>query len=163
MRSSVRVLIALVALGFSLRLVLAQTHQQPSTSELMRILRITTMRVRMPEDPSDVWSLTVVKHTQVRPQGRNPTALTTRTGLFSMRDKGGDVYEFTLPERSGAFSQGDFNLCKETTCGGQYSVKWLKHPVYSADGTQCLLAQFSNLNDQDGSSYIALVVARSRP
>jgi hypothetical protein len=80
-----------------------------------------------------------------------------------MRDKGGNVYEFTLPEKSGAFSQGDFDLCKKTTCAGQNSVKWLKHPVYAADGTQCLLAEFLNLDDEDGPGYIALVVARSRP
>lgn len=151
---------ALFPLGLSGQ---STAKQQPTTAELLRILRVTTMRIRMPDDSRNVWNLVVLKHTEVKPRGLNPVALTVRTGLFSMRDKGHDVYEFTLPEKSGAFSQGDFDLCEETSCAGQYSLKWLKHPAYSSDGTQCLLAEFSNLDDHDGMKYIALVIARSRP
>jgi hypothetical protein len=165
MRHVVRSLVcsAMIPLMWPSQLSANQAHQQPTTAELLRILRITTMRVRMPRDSRDVWSLTVLKRDQVKPKGTNPATLTERTGLLSLREKGNDSYEFTLPEKNGAYSQGDFDLCRETACAGQYSLKWLKHPVYSIDGTQCLLAEFSNLGDEEVTGYLALVVARSRP
>src|ERR1700761_2099520 len=102
-------------------LTAAPRQQQLTNAELLRILRITTMRIRMPQDPRNVWSFAVLRHDQVKAKSSNPRALTDRTGLLSLRDKGDSIYEFTLPEKSGAFSQGDLDLCKETSCAGQYS------------------------------------------
>jgi len=59
--------------------------------------------------------------------------------------------------------QGDFELCKEISCSGQCSVHWLKKPTYSADGTQRRIGEFSNLEDEKTSAYIALVRVRNKP
>jgi hypothetical protein len=149
--------------GLSCSRMSAQSNSQPTMTELLRILRITTRRIRVPNHPDYVWDIQVLNSTLVKPQGTNPQGLTTATWLLSMRDKGHDVYEFTLPERNGAFSQGDFELCKEVACAGQYSLKWLKQPLYSADGTQCLLAEFSNLGDEGSTAYIALIRVHNKP
>ena len=100
---------------------------------------------------------------QAKVRGKQPKGLTNITGLLSMRDTGHDVYEFTLPERGGAYSQGDFEFCKEVSCSGQYSIRWLKQPVYSADGMQCLLGEFSNIDDEKPSAYVALIRVRNKP
>jgi hypothetical protein len=141
----------------------AQHGTPPNPHELLNILRITTFRIRVPIDPANVWDIKILKPDELKSKGSQPLGLTRPTYLFSMREKESGVYEFTLPERSGAFSQGDFELCKETSCEGQYGVKWLKQPAYSADGNQCVLAEFSNLSDAKPSAFIALVRARSRP
>jgi len=145
-------------------LVVAQQENQPPTvNELLRILRIKTFRVRRPASSDEVWDLKVLPRGEVKPHSTKSKGLTTGTGLLSMRDTGNDRYEFTLPERGGAYSQGNFELCKEISCSGQYSVNWLKRPLYSADGTQCLLAEFSNSEDEKPSAYIALVRVRNKP
>lgn len=144
-------------------LVAQQEAQPPTVSELLRILKIKTFRVRTPASPDEVWDIKVLPRGDVKARGSQPKGLTKSAGLLSMRDVGHDVYEFTLPERGGAYSQGDFELCKETPCSGQYSVHWLKRPTYSTDGTQCLLGEFSNLEDEKPSAYIALVRVRNKP
>jgi len=131
--------------------------------ELERILRITTFRVRVPDHPDFVWDIKGLKREEAKPRGANPIGLTKRTGLLSMREKGDGVYEFTLPERDGAYSQGDFDLCKQLSCSEQYSVKWFKYPIYSSDGTQCLLGEFSNIGDEHPTAYIALVRTTTKP
>jgi hypothetical protein len=143
--------------------VAQQEAQPPTVSELLRILRIKTFRVRTPASDDEVWDIKVLPRGDVKTHGTQAKGLTKRTGLLSMRDVGHDVYEFTLPERGGAYSQGNFELCKETSCSGQYSVHWLKRPTYSADGTQCLLAEFSNLEEKKPLAYIALVRVRNKP
>jgi hypothetical protein len=135
----------------------------PTTPELLRILRITNFRVRTPNHPDYVWDIRVLKREELKSRGTRPKGLTIQTGLLSMREKADGVYEFMLPERSGAYSQGDFELCKETHCADQYSLRWLKRPVYSADGTQCLLGELSNLGDERPSAYIALVRVYNKP
>jgi hypothetical protein len=132
-------------------------------AELLRILRITTIRVRTPAQKDNVWDIRVVKRQELKPRGSQPKGLTPSTSLLAMRDKGNDVYEFTLPEAGGAYSQGEFELCKEADCAGQYSLRWLKHPIYSADGSQCVLADFSNLGEQEPSAYVALVRVNNKP
>ena len=144
-------------------LVAQQNTQSPTISELLRILRITTFRVRTPAHPDEVWDIKILPRKEAKARGMHPKGLTEITGLLSMRDIGHDVYEFTLPERGRAYSQGDFELCKETSCSGQYSVHWLKRPVYSADGTQCLLGEFSNMGEEKPSAYIALIRVRNKP
>src|SRR5215472_7812340 len=144
-------------------LVAQQETQPPTVSELLRILRIKTFRVRTPMSSDEVWDLKVLPRSDVKLHGTKPKGLTPSTGLLSMRDMGNDVYEFTLPERGGAYSQGNFELCKEISCSGQYSVNWLKRPLYSADGTQCLLGEFTNLEHEKPSAYIALVRVRNKP
>ena len=133
-----------------------------STSELLKILRIKTFRVRTLNDPW-VWDIKVLKQSEVKPLGKPDRPGSPGLGLIALRDIGNDVYEFTLPERGGAFSQGKFELCKEIECAGQYSTRWLKLPKYSFDGTQCLLAEFENLGEDGPSAYIALVRVRSHP
>jgi hypothetical protein len=158
------VLLLAVAFGVCCTCLTAQkTSAPPTMSELLRILRITSFRVRTPNEAGFVWDLEVLKRDEVKPRGASPKGLTNRAGLLSMRETRDGVYEFTLPDRNGAYSQGDFDLCKEVSCSGQYSIAWLKHPVYSADGTQCLLGEFSNLGDEQPSAYIALVRVSSRP
>jgi hypothetical protein len=144
-------------------LVAQQEAQMPTVRELIRILKIKTFRVRTPASPDEVWDIKVLPRGDVKAHSAQPKGLTKSTGLLSMRDVGHDVYEFTLPERGGAYSQGDFELCKETSCSGQYSVHWLKRPTYSADGTQCLLGEFSNLEDEKPSAYVALIRVRNKP
>ena len=144
-------------------LVAQQEAQPPTVSELLRILKIKTFRVRTPASPDEVWDIKLLPRGDVKAHSTQPEGLTKSTGLLSMRDVGHDVYEFTLPERGGAYSQGDFELCKEISCSGQYSVHWLKRPMYSADGTQCLLGEFSNLEDEKPSAYVALVRVRNKP
>jgi hypothetical protein len=142
----------------------ARTQQTapPTTMELLRILRITTFRVRVPSQNGYTWNMVILPHKDLRPAGTNPPNLTKYTGLLSMRRTGGDKYEFTLPDRGGSYSQGDFDVCKETACDGQYSIKWLKQPTYSADGTQCVLGEFSNeFADQAAPSFIVLVRVRN--
>jgi hypothetical protein len=144
--------------------LIAQQQAQPTTvSELLRILRIKTFRVRTPLSSDEVWSIKLLPRGEVKLRGNQPKGLTKGMGLLSMRDMGHGVYEFTLPERGGAYSQGDFELCKEVSCSGQYSVDWMKRPIYSADGRQCLLAEFSNLDGEKPSAYIALVRMRNKP
>src|ERR1700680_1012714 len=118
--------------------VAQQSNQPPNMTELLRILRITTIRVRTPAQKDNVWDIRVVKRQELKPPGSQPKGLTLSTSLLAMRDKGNDVFEFTLPETGGAYSQGEFELCKEVNCAAQYSLRWLKHPIYSADGTQCV-------------------------
>jgi hypothetical protein len=161
-----RVILTFVAVfgcAFCPCLVAQQNVQPPTVSELLRILRITTFRVRTPAHPDEVWDIKMLPRDEAKPRGAHPKGLTEITGLLSMRDTGHDVYEFTLPERGGAYSQGDFELCKEISCSGQYSIHWLKRPVYSADGTQCLLGEFSNLGDETPSAYLALIRVRNKP
>jgi len=110
-----------------------------------------------------VWDINLLPRGDVKTHGTQPKGLTKSTGLLSMREVGHDMYQFTLPERGGAYSQGDFELCKEISCFGQYSVHWLKRPIYSADGTQCLLGEFSNSEDEKPSAYVALVRVRNKP
>jgi hypothetical protein len=105
----------------------------------------------------------MLRKDDLKPQVIKPRGLTESKWLLSMQDTGGDKYEFTLPELGGSFSQGVFDICKEVSCAGQYSIRWLKEPSYSADGTQCILGEFSNLGDLKPSAYIALVRARSLP
>jgi hypothetical protein len=155
-------LLSAIAVCCSL-LVFSQENQPPTVNELLRILRIKTFRVRTPVSSGEVWDIKVLPRGEVKPRSTKSEGLTTGTGLLSMRDTGNDVYEFTLPERGGAYSQGNFELCKEISCSGQYSVHWLKRPSYSADGTQCLLGEFSNLEDEKPSAYIALVRVRNKP
>jgi hypothetical protein len=156
-------ILVLLAILVSCPSLVAQQEAQPTVSELLRILKIKTFRVRTPVSPDEVWDLKLLPRGDVKADGTQPKDLTKSTGLLSMRDAGHDVYEFTLPERGGAYSQGDFELCKEISCSGQYSVHWLKRPIYSADGTQCLLGEFSNLEDEKPSAYIALVRVRNKP
>ena len=140
---------------------LGQTQRASvSTAEMLKILKIQTFRVRTPADPY-VWNIVVLKKQDVRPPGQPKSGFTVGTGLLAFRDTGEDVYEFTLPEHDGAFTQGKFDLCKHTDCAGQYSLKWLKTPRYSNDGDQCLLAEFENLGEDAPSAYIALVRTRS--
>jgi len=80
-----------------------------------------------------------------------------------MQETRSGVYQFNLPERRGAYSQGEFELCKEIPCEGQWSIKWLERPSYSADGSQCVLAEFTNLSDEKPSAVIALVNVRNKP
>lgn len=105
----------------------------------------------------------MLRKDDLKPQSINPQGLTKSKWLLSMLDTGAGKYEFTLPELDRAFSQGIFEICKEISCEGIYSVKWFKQPLYSADGTQCILGEFSNLDDVKPSAYIALVRARSFP
>jgi hypothetical protein len=141
----------------------AQQETPPTVSELLRILRIKTFRVRTPASSDEVWDLKMLPRSEVKVHGTKPKGLTPSMGLLSMRDVGNDVYEFTLPERGGAYSQGNFEVCKEISCSGQYCIHWLKRPLYSGDGTQCLLGEFSNLEDEKPSAYIALVRVRNKP
>ena len=142
---------------------LAQSGPPPTSGELLRILRITSFRVRVPSDPKDVWDIQVLRPNQLKVTGTRPKGLTAPTELLAFRDKGESLYEFTLPEKGGAFSQGDFDLCKQISCEGQYSLKWLRKPRYSIDGNQCVLAEFANLSDVKPSAFIVLVRARSSP
>jgi len=139
-----------------------QAAPPPSMPELLRILRITTFRVRTQRESDFVWNIIVLPREEARPRGANPKGLTRRTALLSLREKEDGVYEFTLPESKGAYSQGDFELCKEISCAGQYDIRWLKQPAYSSDGTQCILGEFSNLGDAQPSAYVALVRVRSK-
>jgi hypothetical protein len=141
----------------------AQHGAAPTTTELLRILRITTYRVRVPADTDHVWDLQVLKSDDVKRTGPQPRGLTTSTGLLSLREGANGVYQFTLPERGGASSQGEFDLCKSISCEGQWSIRWLETPWYSMDGSQCILAQFSNLSDSKPSAVIALVKVRNKP
>lgn len=143
--------------------LVAQQNAPPTVGELLRILRVTTFRVRTPAHPDEVWDIKVLPRDQVKVSGAEPKGLTKLNGLLSLRDMGHDVYEFTLPERNGAYSQGEFELCREISCSGQYSIHWLKRPIYSADGTQCLLGKFSNLGDAEPTAYIALVRVGNKP
>jgi hypothetical protein len=68
------------------------------------------------------------------------------------------VLKFTLTENRQGTSQGDFELCKQVNCAGQYGVKWLKTPRYAADGSQCVLAEYYRLNEKQPSAYVALVL-----
>jgi hypothetical protein len=103
----------------------------------------------------------VLKPDQLKRTGIQPKGLSAPTALLSLQERANGVYQFTLPERRGAFSQGEFELCKVVSCEGQWSVKWLKTPRYSVDGSQCILAEFTNLSDQKPSALIALVKTRS--
>jgi hypothetical protein len=134
-----------------------------TTAELLRILRISTFRIRVSQHKGDVWDIKMLRKDDLKPQSINPQGLTKSKWLLSMLDTGAGKYEFTLPELDRAFSQGIFEICKEISCEGIYSVKWFKQPLYSADGTQCILGEFSNLDDVKPSAYIALVRARSFP
>jgi hypothetical protein len=156
------VLALIVSLVQGLELCLfAQTQQRSVTNaELLKILKIKTFRVRTLPDPW-VWNIEVVNKKDVRAVGQPKNGLWAGIGLLALRDIGNDVYEFTLPEHSGAFSQGKFELCKQVECAGQYSLKWLKSPRYSLDGTQCLLAEFEKLGEDSPSAYIALHRTRS--
>ena len=157
-------ILVLLAIVVSCSALVAQQEAQPPTvSDLLRILRIKTFRVRTPASPDEVWDIKLLPRGDVKSDSTQPKGLTKSTGLLSMRDVGHDVYEFTLPERGGAYSQGDFELCKEISCSGQYSVHWLKKPTYSADGTQCLPGEFSNFVDEKPSAYIALVRVPNKP
>jgi len=142
---------------------LAQSGPPPTSRELLRILRITTFRVRVPSDPKDVWDIQVLRSDQLKAPGLHPLGLTAPAELLAFRDKGEGLYEFTLPEKGGHFSQGDFDLCKQISCEAQYSLKWLRKPRYSIDGNQCVLAEFANLSDLKPSAFIVLVRARSSP
>jgi hypothetical protein len=141
----------------------SQYGTQPNTKELLNLLRVTTFRIRVSLDPADVWDIKILKPEQLKKSSTHPKGLTKPSYLFSMREKSSGIYEFTLPELNGAFSQGDFELCKETSCEGQYGIKWLKEPLYSAEGDQCVFGEFSNLSDSTPSAYFVLVRARSRP
>ena len=136
----------------------AQQETPPTVGELLRILRIKTFRVRTPASADEVWDLKMLPRSEVTVHGTKPKGLTPSMGLLSMRDVGNDVYEFTTPERRGAYSQGNFEVCKEISCSGQYSIHWLKRPSYSGDGTQCLLGEFSNM---EGRKTIGLYRPRS--
>ena len=105
----------------------------------------------------------MLRKDELKPQSINPVGLTKSKWLLSMQDIDDGRYKFTLPELNGGFSQGVFEVCKEVSCEGIYSVKWLKQPLYSSDGTQCILGEFSNLDDVKPSAYITLVRARSFP
>jgi len=160
--SIVLMLIAVAGVGY--RCVSAQQTSPPVTvPELLRILRITTFRVHTPSHAGAVWDIKILKPDELKPRGGTPKGLTTRTDLLSLRDLGNDVYEFTLPQRDGAYSQGNFELCKEHSCSGQYEILWLKQPEYSTDGSQCLLGKLSNFEDEHPSAYIALVRVNSTP
>ena len=154
---------AVFVCAFHPSLVAQQNVQPPTVSELLRILQITIFRVRTPAHPDEVWDIKMLPRDESKPRGTHPKGLTEITGLLSMRDTGHDVYEFTLPERGGAYSQGDFKLCEEVNCSGQYSIRWLKRPVYSTDGTQCLLGEFSNSDDEKPTAYVALIRVRNKP
>lgn len=160
-RSVVRLVLLLTVL-VNVNLVSSEQTQRASvsTAELLKILKIQTFRVRTLGDPY-VWNIVVLKKQDVRPPGQPKTGFTVGTGLLALRDIGEGVYEFTLPEHDGAFSQGKFEMCKHIECAGQYSLKWLKTPRYSDDGDQCLLAEFENLGEDATSAYIALVRTRS--
>lgn len=160
MKTCVIVLLSAVFTSF---LVAQQETQPPTVSELLHILRINTFRVRTPASSNEVWDLKILPRNEVKVHGAKPKGLTPSLGLLSMRDLGNHVYEFTLPERGGAYSQGNFEMCEEISCSGQYSIRWLKRPLYSADGTQCLLGELSNLEDETPSAYIALVRIRNKP
>jgi hypothetical protein len=80
-------------------------------AELLKILSIQTFRVRTPVDPH-VWNIEVLKKQDIRPLGQPKGSFAAGTGLLAFRDIGEGVYEFTLPEHGGAFSQGKFELCK---------------------------------------------------
>ncbi len=161
-RRSVARLLLLITVLVNADLVLSAQTQRASvsTAEMLKILRIQTFRVRTPAGLY-VWNIVVLKKQDVRPPGQPKSGFSVGTGLLALRDTGEDVYEFTLPEHDGAFSQGKFELCKHIECSGQYSLKWLKTPRYSNDGNQCLLAEFGNLGEDAPSAYIALVRTRS--
>ena len=150
-------------LGLWAQPLLSQHGSPPTTVELLRILRITTYRVRVPAEANHVWNIEVLKREDVKHQGPQPKGLTVSTALLSMQETRSGVYQFNLPERGGASSQGEFELCKEISCEGQWSIKWLKRPSYSADGSQCVLAEFTNLSDEKPSAVIALVSVRNKP
>lgn len=141
----------------------SQHGSPPTTAELLRILRITTFRVRVPAEADHVWDIRVLKREDVKRPGPQPKGLTVSTALLSMQETRSGVYQFTLPERGGASSQGEFDLCKEISCEGQWSITWRKRPSYSADGDQCVLAEFTNLSDEKPSAVIALVRVKNKP
>jgi hypothetical protein len=138
-----------------------QTQAPPTAAELLNILRITTFRVYAPEAVNYVWDIKMLRKTQLLPSGPKPLGLTKYTGLLSFRDVGDRVYEFTLPERQGRYSQGKFDICKGIECGGQTSIHWLKQPRYSANGSQCVLAEFTSDIGDKPDAYLTLVSTKS--
>ena len=139
----------------------AQTHV--TTDELLGILGIHAFRVHVPNDPAYVWSIELLKSTDVKPAAKRPSGLSRYTKLLALRELPSDEIEFTLPDARGS-SKGQLNLCEEgVSCKGQYSISWKKSPTYSADGEQCLIAEITNEADQRPSLFLALTRARSRP
>jgi hypothetical protein len=88
--------------------LLSQHGSPPTTVELLRILRITTYRVRVPANADHVWDIQVLKREDVKRQSLNPEGLTVSAALLSMQETQNGIYKFNLPERGGASSQGDF-------------------------------------------------------
>jgi hypothetical protein len=129
-----------------------------TTSELARILGVKVFRVHFPLSHNGQWTISVLKPKEVKISNTRSVGLTTTLGLFAFRETEKEsVYQYTLPEAKGVFSQGKLDICKEIECGGQHDIEWFKTPRYSADGTQCLLAKISVFESGE-IAYLALVL-----
>jgi hypothetical protein len=134
---------------------LSQTNRPPTMTELLSVLQIHTLRIRLPTQGQ--WEIRALKPSEILPRSHKPKGLSTKTHLLAMQmgDRDG-VFKFTLPQHQG-FSQGNFELCKEVSCDGQLSFKWLKTPRCSVDGSQCILIEYYQFGQKRPSAYIALV------
>jgi hypothetical protein len=136
--------------------------QQLSPDELIEILGIKSWRVPMPRDESMEWSIEVVdyiprKYTRINRQRLN----LQRKALVALRDKGKDLYEFTLKQSGTGQGDLEINICseqekRENRCDNSYGIDWFEVPKPYDDGTKFVIAEISQMVGQSPRKQIIL-------
>jgi hypothetical protein len=134
-----------------------------SPKELLYILNIQTWRVRVPASDAYTWTFKVIPKELRKPMNPRPFNLSKGANyLLALRGIRENKFDFVLPGPSGT-SRGVLDLCEEGLSCEYYSYSWLDKPECSADGDQCVLAQFTVGFGNEPTQYLVLVQARSRP
>jgi len=142
--------------------------QQLSPDELIEILGIKSWRVPMPKDESMEWSIEIVdyvprKYTRINTQRLN----LQKKALVALRDKGKDVYEFTLKQKGTGQGDLEINICtgtakSENQCDDSYGIDWFDVPKPYDDGTKFVIADISQMVGQSPRKQIILELVHFR-
>lgn len=145
--------------------VVPSTHsvaQKLSPDELIEILGIKSWRVPMPKDESMEWSIEIVdyvprKYTRINIRRLN----LRRKALVALRDKGKDIYEFTLKQTGTGQGDLEINICteqdkREDQCDNSYGIDWFDVPKPYDDGTKFVIAEISQMIGQSPRKQIIL-------
>jgi len=159
-------------IGLSLLLLVVPSAnlvaQKLSRDELIEILAIKSWRVPMPKDESMEWSIDIVdflprKYTRINIRRLN----LQKKALVALRDKGKDIYEFTLKQSGTGQGDLDINICTEqekrdSQCDNSYSIDWFDVPKPYDDGTKFVIADIKQMVGQSPRKQIVLELIRFR-